>query len=91
MKTKSYHHYCDCAHPCMSFSEKNKKKNSFKTGNVISKEFVKWKQKGKWINPFCELGLTEDQNVYRNLQRGVGIPVEFAGKQKRILPSWNTL
>lgn len=40
MKTKSYHHYCDCAHPCMSFSEKKQqKKNSFKTGNVISKEF----------------------------------------------------
>lgn len=87
MKKKSYHHYCDCAHPCMSFSKK-KKKIPFKTGNVISKEFVKWKQKGNELKPFCELGLTEDQNVYRNLQRGVGIPVEF---ERRILPSGNTL
>lgn len=36
MKKKSYHHYCDCAHPCMSFST-----NPFKTGNAILKEFVK--------------------------------------------------
>lgn len=75
----------------MSFSKKKKKKNPFKTGNVISKEFVKWKQKGNELIPFCELGLTEDQNVYRNLQRGVGIPVELAGKESPIFPSRNTL
>lgn len=54
---------------CTPLHEFLKEKNPFKTGKVISKEFVKWKQKGKWIHPFCELGLTEDQNVYRNLQR----------------------
>lgn len=42
MKKKSYHHYCDCAHPCMSFST-----NPFKTGNAIPKEYVEGKQKGK--------------------------------------------
>lgn len=28
---------------------------------------------------------------YRNLERGVGIQKEVAGKQRQIIPSWNTL
>ena len=81
MKKKSYHHYCDCAHPCMSFST-----NPFKTGNAIPKEFVKWKTKGKRNKSFCELRLTEDQNVLQKSgERGVGIQKEVAGKQRQIL------
>lgn len=58
MKKKSYHHYCNCAHPCMRFSKK-----SIQDWKCHFKEFVKLKQKGKGIIPFCELGLTIDQYV----------------------------
>lgn len=42
MKKKSYHHYCDCAHPCMSSQQ-----NPYKTRNAIPKESVKENKKGK--------------------------------------------
>lgn len=92
MKKKSYHHYCDCAHPCMSFST-NKQKKSIQDWNRHSKGICQTKAKGKkGINPFCELGQTEDRNVLTEIWRGgVEIQKEVAGKQRPIVPSRNTL
>lgn len=84
-ENKSYHHFCDCAHPCMSFSA-----NPFKTGNAISNEFVILKQnkgKAKWI-VLCEMGLTvEDQNVLQTTLEwgGVRDSGEVAGERSPII------
>ncbi len=50
------------------------------------------KTKGKRNKSFCELELTEDQNVsQKSGEEELGFQKEVAGKQRQIIPSWNTL
>lgn len=50
-------YYCDCAHPCMSFSA-----NPFKTRNFITNYFCLVKQKGKMNKSFV-FGWTSEASV----------------------------
>lgn len=74
-------YYCDCAHPCMSFSA-----NPFKPRNFITNYFCLVKQKGKMNKSFV-FGWTAEASVSRQ-KSGVWDLRKFLGNGDW-LKSWN--